>query len=45
MLALLVGCALCCNELAEFEIETIQQWEGRWVLTTSRARAGASVTI
>jgi hypothetical protein len=45
MLVLLVGCALCCNELAEFEIETIQQWEGRWVLTTSRARAGASVTI
>jgi hypothetical protein len=38
MLALLVGCALCCNELAELEIETIQQWEGRWVLTISRAR-------
>jgi hypothetical protein len=39
------GCALCRNELAELEIETIQQREGRWVLTTSRARAGASVTI
>jgi hypothetical protein len=24
MLALLVGCALCRNELAELEIETIQ---------------------
>jgi len=39
MLALLVGCALCRNELVELEIETIQQREGRWVLTTSRARA------
>jgi hypothetical protein len=27
MLALLVGCALCRNELAELEIETIQQQE------------------
>jgi hypothetical protein len=29
MLALLVGCALRRNELAEFEIETIQQRERR----------------
>jgi hypothetical protein len=29
MLALLVGCALCRYELAELEIETIQQREGR----------------
>ena len=33
MLALLVGRALRRNELAEFELETIQQREGRWVLT------------
>jgi integrase len=31
-LALLVGCALRRNELAELEIETIQWREGRWVL-------------
>jgi integrase len=30
--ALLVGCALRRNELAELEVETIQQREGRWVL-------------
>jgi integrase len=29
--ALLVGCALRRNELAELEVETIQQREGRWV--------------
>ncbi len=32
LLALLVGCALRRNELAELEVETIQQREGRWVL-------------
>ena len=32
ILALLVGCALRRNELAELDIETIQQREGRWVL-------------
>ena len=32
ILALLDGCALRRNELAEFEVETIQQHEGRWVL-------------
>jgi integrase len=32
MLALLVGCALRRNELAELDVETIQQREGRWVL-------------
>ena len=32
ILALLVGCALRRNELAELEVETIQQREGRWVL-------------
>jgi integrase len=32
ILPLLVGCALRRNELAELEVETIQQREGRWVL-------------
>jgi integrase len=32
ILALLVGCALRRNELAELALETIQQREGRWVL-------------
>src|ERR1700723_3050328 len=32
ILTLLVGCALRRNELAELEVETIQQREGRWVL-------------
>jgi integrase len=32
ILALLVGCALRRNELAELDIATIQQREGRWVL-------------
>jgi hypothetical protein len=33
MLALPVGRALRRNELAEFELKTIQQREGMWVLT------------
>src|SRR3977135_334843 len=32
ILALLVGCALRRNELAELDVETIQQPEARWVL-------------
>jgi site-specific recombinase XerC len=32
ILALLVGCTLRRNELAELDVETIQQREGRWVL-------------
>ena len=32
ILALLVGCALRRNELAELDVPTIQQREGRWVL-------------
>jgi site-specific recombinase XerD len=32
ILALLVGCALRRNELAELDVEAIQQREGRWVL-------------
>jgi hypothetical protein len=40
MLALLVGCAaLRLNELAELEIETIQQRERRSVLTSRRGPA------
>jgi site-specific recombinase XerD len=31
LLALLVGCALRRNELAELDLATIQQGEGRWV--------------
>ena len=30
ILALLVGCALRWNELAELDVATIQQREGRW---------------
>jgi integrase len=33
ILALLVGCALRRNELAELDVETIQRREGRWVLS------------
>jgi hypothetical protein len=32
IMALLVGCALRRNELAELDVPTIQQREGRWVL-------------
>jgi hypothetical protein len=32
ILALLVGCAPRRNELAELDVETIPQQEGRWVL-------------
>src|SRR5258705_14008002 len=32
ILALLVGCALRRNELAELDVATIQQRDGRWVL-------------
>jgi integrase len=32
ILALLVGCSFRRNELAELDVETIQQREGRWVL-------------
>src|SRR5260370_31291985 len=46
ILALLVGCALRRNELAELEVATIQQREGRWVLADlegkgRRIRTGA----
>jgi integrase len=42
ILALLVGCALRRNELAELDVETIQQREGRWVLADLEGKVGAS---
>jgi hypothetical protein len=42
ILALLVGCALRRNELAELDVETIQQREGRLVLADLEEKAGAS---
>jgi integrase len=38
ILALLVGCALRRNDLAELEAGTIQQREGRWVLADLEAK-------
>src|ERR1700736_3651477 len=47
ILALLVGCALRRNELAELDVETIQQREGRWVLADleGKCRRIRTVTI
>jgi integrase len=42
ILALLVGCALRRNELAELDVETIQQREGRWVLADLEGKADGS---
>jgi site-specific recombinase XerD len=42
ILALLVGCALRRNELAELDVETIQQREDRWSWRISRAKVGGS---
>jgi site-specific recombinase XerD len=42
ILALLVGCALRRNELAELDVETIQQREGRWSWPTLKGREDAS---
>src|ERR1700684_1875049 len=42
ILALLVGCALRRNELAELDVSTIQQREGRWVLAGLEARGRTS---
>jgi site-specific recombinase XerD len=42
ILALLVGCALRRNELAELDVETIQQGKAAGSWPTSRARAGGS---
>ena len=45
ILALLVGCALRRNELAELDVETIQQREGRWVLADLEGKVGASAPL
>src|SRR6202048_3411994 len=45
ILALLVGCALRRNELAELDVETIQQREGRWVLGDLEARGRRIRTV
>ena len=45
ILALLVGCALRRNELAELDVETIQQCEGRWVLADLEGRGRRIRTV
>jgi integrase len=45
ILALLTGCALRRNELAELEVETIQQREGRWVLADLEGKGRRVRTI
>src|SRR5580693_3615263 len=45
ILALLVGCALRRNELAELDVETIQQREGRWVLADLEGKGGRIRTV
>jgi site-specific recombinase XerC len=45
ILALLVGCALWRNELAELDVETIQQREGRWVLADLEGKGRRVRTI
>jgi integrase len=42
ILALLVGCALRRAELAELDVATVQQREGRWVLGRSRRQGSAN---
>jgi len=42
ILALLVGCALRSNELAELDVATIQLREGRWVLADLEGKGGDS---
>jgi hypothetical protein len=45
ILALLVGCALRRNELAELDVETIQQREGRWVLADLESKGRRIRTV
>ncbi len=45
ILALLVGCALRRNELAELDVETIQQREGRWVLADLEGKGRRNRTV
>jgi integrase len=45
ILALLVGCALRRNELAELDVATIQQREGRWVLADLEGKGRRMRTV
>ena len=45
ILALLVGCALRRNELAELDVENIQQREGKWVLADLEGKDRRIVAI
>jgi integrase len=45
ILALLVGCALRRQELAELDIEKIQMREGRWVIADLRGKGGRIRTV
>ena len=45
ILALLTGCALRRNELAELEVKTIQLREGRWVLADLKGKGGRVRTV
>jgi site-specific recombinase XerD len=45
ILALLVGCALRRQELAELDVEKIQMREGRWVIADLRGRGGRIRTV
>jgi integrase len=45
ILSLLVACALRRTELAELDIETIQQREGRWVLADLEGKGGRIRTV
>ena len=45
ILALLVGCALRRQELAELDVEKIQMREGRWVIADLRGKGGRVRTV
>ena len=45
ILALLVGCALRRQELAELDVEKIQMREGRWVIADLRGEGGRVRTV
>jgi site-specific recombinase XerC len=45
ILALLVGCALRRQELAELDVDKIQMREGRWVIVDLRGKGGRVSTV
>lgn len=45
ILAVLVGCALRVDELARLELQTIQQRDGRWVLSDLTGKGGRVRTV